>query len=129
MPLLLLELLLFQYGATTFTHGVILTIMKAKQYKYGLPELCFKLCESGPLAGIIRPTFGHQAVKGGWALRGHSQSLAVLYPANHIVVLHALERLDAVHQDLPHAHAYRQRRTGELLRDRRFKGNREDEHL
>lgn len=69
------------------------------------PELRLELGEPRPLAGIVRPTLRHQAVESGRALRGHGQSLAVLYPANHVVVLHALEWLDAVHQDLPHADA------------------------
>lgn len=69
------------------------------------PELRFELGESRPLAGIVRPTLCHQAVESGRALRRHGQSLAVLYPANHIVVLHPLEGLDAIHQDLPHADA------------------------
>lgn len=69
------------------------------------PELRFELRESRPLAGIVRPALCHQAVESGRALRRHGQSLAVLYPANHVVVLHPLEGLDAVHQDLPHADA------------------------
>lgn len=69
-----------------------------------VPELCFEFGEPRPLAGVVRPTFGHQTVKGGRALRRHSQPLAIFYPADHIVVLHPLEGLDAVHQDLPHAH-------------------------
>lgn len=69
-----------------------------------VPELCFEFGEPRPLAGVVRPTFGHQTVEGGRALRRHSQPLAIFYPADHIVVLHPLEGLDAVHQDLPHAH-------------------------
>lgn len=77
-----------------------------------LPELCFEFCEPRPLAGVVRPAFGHQAVESGGTLGGHRQPLAVLYPANHVIVLHALEGLDAVHQDLPHTHAYGEKHTG-----------------
>lgn len=73
-------------------------------------ELCFEFGESWPLAGVIRPTFGHQTVERGWALRGHSQPLAVFNPANHVVILHTLEGLDAIHQNLPHTHTYRETR-------------------
>lgn len=73
-----------------------------------LLELCFEFGESRPLARVVRPTLGHQAVQGGRALRRHGQSLPVLYPANHVIVLHSLERLDAVHQDLPHTHTCRE---------------------
>lgn len=61
------------------------------------PELCFEFSEAWPLAGVVRPTFGHQAVEGWWTLGRHGQPLPVLYPANHVVVLHPLEGLDAVH--------------------------------
>lgn len=75
------------------------------QLKNKLPELRLELSEVRPLAGVVRPALCHQAVEGGWALGGHGQPLAVLYPADDVVVLDALEGLDAEHQDLPHAHA------------------------
>lgn len=71
-----------------------------------LPELCFEFSESRTLAGVIWPTFGHQTVEGGRTLGRHRQALPVFYPANHVIVFHPLEGLDAVHQDLPHAYAY-----------------------
>lgn len=86
---------------------VVFVIYQATKHFF-LPELCFELGESRSLAGVIRPTLGHQTVEGGRALWRHSQSLTVLYPADHIIVLDALERLDAVHQDLPHTHAYKE---------------------
>lgn len=77
-----------------------------------LPELCFEFCEARPLAGVVRPAFGHQAVKRGGTLGGHRQPLAVLYPANHIIVLHALKGLNAIHQYFPHTHTYGGNQTG-----------------
>lgn len=62
-----------------------------------IPQLCFEFIEARPLAGIIRPALCHQAVQSRRALRGHRQSLAILYPANDVVVLHTLEGLYAVH--------------------------------
>lgn len=128
--LLLLKLLFLQNGATIIRQHqhqhqiLIFTYLKCLEYLYKrtvaledhtqkksanvlIPELCFEFGESRPLAWVVRPAFSHQAVEGGRAMRRHSQSLAVLYPANHVIVLHPLERLDAVHQDLPHAHTYR----------------------
>ena len=70
-----------------------------------LPELGLELGEAGPFPGVVRPALGHQTVQRGRALGGHGQALAVLYPADDVVVLHALEGLDAVHEDLPHADA------------------------
>lgn len=80
-----------------------------------LPELCLELGEARPLAGVVRPALCHQAVEGGGTLGRHGQPLAVLYPANDVVVLDALEGLDAEHQDLPHAHACAQRGNTETI--------------
>lgn len=101
------------YGCVKIWHMATRKHKVTKQNIWS-PELCFEFGESWSLAGVIWPTFGHQTVEGGRALRRHSQPLAVLYPANHVIVLHPLERLDAVHQDLPHAHSYRD--TGEQSR-------------
>lgn len=68
--------------------------------------MCFEFSESRTLAGVIWPTFGHQTVEGGRTLGRHRQALPVFYPANHVIVFHPLEGLDAVHQDLPHAYTY-----------------------
>lgn len=80
-----------------------------------VPELGFQFVKAWPLAGVVWPTLCHQAVEGWGALRRHSQSLAVLYPTNDVVVLHTLERLDAIHQNLPHADTFNQTETHVVL--------------
>ena len=76
-----------------------------------------EVLEVGPLGGFVGPAEGHDAVEGGGAVGGHGQPLAVLYPADHVVVLDALEWLDAVHQDLPHAHPWEKERAGDIMND------------
>lgn len=69
-----------------------------------LPELSLELSEAGPPAGVVRPALGHEAVESGRAVGRHGQSLPVLDAPDHVIVLHALKGLHAMHQDFPHTH-------------------------
>lgn len=71
-----------------------------------LPELCFKFSKPGSPAGVVGPALGHKAVEGGRAVWRHWEPLTVLDPPNHIIVLHSLEGLYPVHEDLPHTHTW-----------------------
>lgn len=71
-----------------------------------LPELCFKFSKPGSPAGVVGPALGHKAVEGGRAVWRHWEPLTVLNPPNHIIVLHSLEGLYPVHEDLPHTHTW-----------------------
>lgn len=71
-----------------------------------LPELCFKFCKPGSSARVVCPALGHKAVEGRRAVWRHGEPLTVLNPPNYIIVLHSLEGLYPMHEDLPHTHTW-----------------------
>jgi len=68
--------------------------------------LCFKFSKPGSSARVVCPALGHKAVEGRRAVWRHGEPLTVLNPPNYIIVLHSLEGLYPMHEDLPHTHTW-----------------------
>lgn len=90
-----------------------------------IPELSLEFREAGSLAGVVGPALGHQTVECRRAVGWHGQPLAILDAPYHVIVLHTLEGLDTVHEDLPHAHPYemKKERERECVREKEKNNN------